>query len=164
MLADIAAAIAPVEKIDGFFVRPETIFDRDSVFDAVAVYLLTPRHLVIVMTDVTYELSSAGDFVTTTQVVELANIKDYQIVRRRVLDGPEAGAISSIQMRLRWGNGWAVDIRPSACDDPHCEADHGYVGLGQGDDGEIMLDTSLDDDVFAQGLLFVEQLAARLVR
>jgi hypothetical protein len=164
IVADVAAALRPLDPMEAFFIRPETVFDQDSVFDAVAVYVLTARHLVIVATDVTYELSPAGDFVTTTQVVPLTHIRDYQIVRRRVLDGPEKGTLAAISLRLRWGGGWNVDVRPAACDDPTCEADHGYVAMGQTDDGELLLDSSLSAEAFAEGLAFIDQLLTAVNR
>lgn len=164
VLADLAAAVKDIQPITGYFIRPETVFDRDSVFDSVSVFVLTPRFLAIIVTDVTYELSPAGDFVTTTQIVNLDRIADFQVIRRRVLEGPQAGSISTVHMRLRWGNGWGADIRPASCDDPTCEADHGYIAMGQGDDGEIVLDSTLSPEIFARGVEFIDQLSAALVQ
>lgn len=48
------------EEIWAFYVRPETIFDADSVYERIVVFLATPRRLVLMYTDTSYEMSSAG--------------------------------------------------------------------------------------------------------
>lgn len=162
ILDDIAAVLRTCGSLRSYFVRPETVFDRDSVFDSVGVFMLTDTHLIIVVSDVNHEMNPAGELVTITQVVELSHINDFQIGRRRVLEGPERGAISAVHFRFRWGGSWAADIRPAACDDPHCEADHGFLGSFTGEDGEIVLDGSISEATFIQGLEFIDELTRRL--
>ena len=162
ILEDVSAILKGYGPIRSYFIRPETVFDQDSVFDSIGVFVLTKSHLIIVISDVTYELSPTGEFVTTTQVVQLSQIRDFQVVRRRVLDGPERGALGTVQLRFRWGAGWAADIRPASCDDPTCEADHGYLAMVSGDDGEILLEPTLDPEILAQALRFIDELTACL--
>lgn len=162
MVDDVAAIVRLHGPIRTYFIRPETVFDRDSVFDATAIFLLTDSHLIVVLSDVTYEFVPVGEFVTTTQVIPLKEIHDYQVIRRRVLDGPESGAIASVQMRLRWGANRTLDIRPASCDDPTCEAEHGFIGMSAGEDGDVLLDATLDDKTFAEGLAFIDELAMML--
>ncbi|MBE6483711.1 MAG: hypothetical protein E7Z96_02865 [Actinomycetaceae bacterium] len=160
---DVLAALgdAPVQA---YFLRPETVFDQDSVFDSVSIFCVTDARLLILVSGVTYELSPAGELVTTVQSVGLGQIRDFQVTRRRVLDGPQSGALSMVSMRLRWGGGWAFDTFPASCDDPTCDADHGTVSVGGGDDAEILLDSSLADDIFARGLQFINELSGILAQ
>ncbi len=144
------------------FVRPETLFDTDSVYEATPVFLLTATHLIVVLPDVTHEFIPSGELITSTQIVPLRSITDYQVIRRRVLDGPQAGAISVVQLRMRWGASRALDMRPASCEDPTCEAEHGYVGMSINEDGDVLLDTTLDDATFARGLSFIDELLRRL--
>lgn len=162
ILGDVVAALGRREDIRSFFVRPETVFDQDSVYDSIAAFVVTGNRLLVVVSDVSYEFNPQGEFITTTQFVNLASIRDFQIVRSRVADGPEAGALASVRMRLRWGAGWQHDIRPASCDNPSCDADHGYVAVITGDDGEIVLDHTLDESTFRKGLKFIDELSAIL--
>ena len=159
ILGDVAAALGPRSNVQTFFVRPETVFDQDSVYDSIAAFAVTGNRLLVVVSDVSYEFNPQGEFITTTQFVNLDSIKDFQIVRSRVADGPEAGALASVRMRLRWGAGWQHDIRPASCDNPNCDADHGYMAVITGDDGEIVLDHTLDEATYFKGLRFIDEIS-----
>ncbi|MFT0848510.1 DUF5998 family protein [Actinomycetaceae bacterium L2_0104] len=162
ILGDVMVALGEGGSVQSFFVRPETVFDQDSVYDSIAAFAVTGNRLLVVVSDVSYEFSQAGEFITTTQFVNLDRIRDFQIIRRRVADGPEAGALASVHMRLRWGAGWQHDIRPASCDNPNCDADHGYMAVITGEDGEIVLDHTLDESTFRKGLRFIDELSAIL--
>lgn len=155
ILGDLMDSLRGVSQVEAYFIRPETVFDQDSVYNSVGVFVLTSTRLIILVSDVSYEFSPAGEFITTTQFVNLDEIKDFQVIRRRVADGQHAGALSTVHMRLRWGASWQQDIRPASCDDPNCEAEHGFMGLVTGDDAEILLDHSLEESTFRKGLQFI---------
>ena len=112
ILGDVAAALGPRSNVQTFFVRPETVFDQDSVYDSIAAFAVTGNRLLVVVSDVSYEFNPQGEFITTTQFVNLDSIKDFQIVRSRVADGPEAGALASVRMRLRWERGGSTIFAP----------------------------------------------------
>jgi hypothetical protein len=55
-----------------------------------------------------------------------------------------------------------VDLEPAGCDDPQCEADHGYTGVLASDDFSLRVSAAADgDDSVARLLSFAEQLSAR---
>lgn len=162
ILGDLMESLRGISRIGRYFIRPETVFDQDSVYNSVGVFVLTDARLIVLVSDVSYEFSTEGEFITTTQFVELDQIKDFQVIRRRVADGEAAGALSSVHMRLRWGASWQQDVRPASCDNPQCTADHGYMGLVSGDDAEILLDNTLEDATFTKGLQFIAGLQQTL--
>jgi hypothetical protein len=63
---------------------------------------------------------------------------------------------------LGWGGVSRVDLEPAACEDPQCEADHGYTGVLASDDFSLRVSAAADgQDAVARLLSFAEQLSAR---
>ena len=63
---------------------------------------------------------------------------------------------------LGWGGLSRVDLEPAACDDPQCEADHGYTGVLASDDFSLRVSAAADgQDSVGRLLSFAEQLSAR---
>jgi hypothetical protein len=55
-----------------------------------------------------------------------------------------------------------MDLEPAGCDDPSCEADHGYTGVLSADDFSLRVSAAADGADAVVGLLsFAEQLSAR---
>ena len=162
IVLDVLHALGPKAQIDAYFIRPETVMDDDSVYDSLAIYVVGEGRLTLIVSDISHDFSPQGEFITTTIYTDLAQIRDYQLVRRRVLAGDEAGAFTGVIMRLRWGGSLSIDALPASCDDPHCTADHGYVGRLFGEDAEIVLDGTLSAETFAKGLTFIEDLAGMI--
>ena len=159
---DVLHTLGPKAQVDAFFIRPETVIDDDSVYDSLSIYVIGDGRLTIIVSDISHEFAKDGEFITTTIDVDLASVRDYQIVRRRVLAGDEAGAYTGLVMRLRWGGGLSIDAIPASCDDPNCMADHGYVGRLSGEDAEIVLDGTVSSETFRKGLVFVGELVAMI--
>ena len=55
-----------ISRIGRYFIRPETVFDQDSVYNSVGVFVLTDARLIVLVSDVSYEFSTEGEFITTT--------------------------------------------------------------------------------------------------
>lgn len=161
--ADIWTAIGD-DDVRYVYVRPETVFDADSVYNRVVAFIVTDRRLLLVYSDTNYEMDPAGEYVTTSQSVRLDDIREYHVVRRRAIGDGAPRELNSILLRLRWGNSWSQDLQPGACDDPNCLNDHGYVGLMTNEDLQLFLDRTVDTEFFDQGVRFIENLAAELGR
>lgn len=163
-LVDDVAMMVTSEAIVSYFVRPETLFDDDSVFKAVMITVLTPSCLIFIGSDVSFENSPYGEEIVTSQIVRLSAISDYKVIRTRAASGPEAGSLLSYGVRVRWGGTASVDLRPGMCEDPTCEADHGLRGLFISEDAEVVVDASCDDETRARGTAFVDSLIAALAQ
>ncbi|SDU81332.1 hypothetical protein SAMN04489737_1485 [Arcanobacterium phocae] len=158
---DLTQALGDAE-IRTFYVRPETIFDADSVYERVVVFAASVRRLFLIYTDTSYEMNSSGELVTTAQAVDLQSIKEHHVVRRRQLAGNTAGQLNSVLLRLRWGAAFAADLHPGACDDPMCTNDHGYLGALTNEDFQIYLEAVHDGAYFQPGVDFINELVAML--
>ena len=145
------------------FVRPETVFDADSVYQRVITLVLTDERFFFLSVDANHEFNPEGELVTTIQSVPLGAIKEFQVIRRRELQGPNAGRINSFFLRMRWGGVFSADVVPGQCDDLNCTSDHGYMAMGQAEDFQLYVDRSGDADFIPVAEAFASALG-RLVR
>ena len=72
-----------------------------------------------------------------------------QVVLTRVVTRPESYRAGSDDVGETWLTvGWdgvrRVDLEPAGCDDPQCEADHGYTGTLAGDDLTVRMSAAAD--------------------
>ncbi|USR80121.1 DUF5998 family protein [Arcanobacterium pinnipediorum] len=146
------------EDVRTFYIRPETIFDADSVYERIVIFLVTAKRLVLLYTDTSYEMSPLGELVTTIQGIDLNSIKEYQLIKRRDLDGEHAGGLNSVVLRLRWGSSFSQDLQPAACEDPACTNDHGYVGVVSNEDFQLVVEERHDGTYFPHGVDFIMAL------
>lgn len=157
VIDDVVDAVGS-DVVQSYYVRPETIFDADSVYDRVVAFIVTNHRLILVYTDTSYEMDTRGELVTTMQSVSLDSIKEHHVIRRRQLHGDDDGALNSVLLRLRWGAAFSQDLQPGACEDPHCMNDHGYLGVITNEDFQLFLETGHDGSYFASGVEFINDI------
>jgi hypothetical protein len=69
--------------------------------------------------------------------------------------------LEEVVLTVGWGAVSRIDIEPATCDDPECEADHGYTGNLTGDDFSLRLSTAADGGAAVLRLLeFARTLSA----
>jgi hypothetical protein len=164
VVVDSVASAVAGERVVSFYVHHEPTFDRDEVRRHLSVVVLTPSRLVLVHTD-----EHAGDDLlpepytsTSTEAIRLSAVKS--VVVTRMVANPTSGPTPPAEavMTLGWGGVSRVDLEPAACDDPQCEADHGYTGVLSSDDFSLRVSAAADGDTAVAGLLsFAESLSAR---
>ncbi len=144
----IAMAVAEEELLD-FVVHHEPTFDRDEIHRHVTVLALTPTRLVVGHTDdQPADPPLTGTFAaSSTESVPLGKINT--VVLTRVVTQPEAYQSGSRDVNETWLSvGWGavrrVDLEQAACEDPQCEADHGYTGTLAGDDLSVRMSAAAD--------------------
>lgn len=163
-LVDDVARMVTGEEIVSYFIRPETLFDDDSVFKAVMITVLTPTRLLFIGTDVSFENIPYGEEIVSSQMVRLSAINDYKVMRTRAASGPDAGSLITDGVRVRWGGTATLDLRPGMCEDPTCDADHGMRGIFISEDAEVTVDPSLDEDTRKRGSAFIDTLILALAQ
>ena len=149
LVADgIAMAVAEEELLD-FVVHHEPTFDRDEIHRHVTVLALTPSRLVVGHTDdQPAEPPQTGTFAaSSTESVPLRKIN--AVVLTRVVTRPEsyrAGSedVNETWLSVGWGAVRRMDLEQAACEDPQCEADHGYTGTLAGDDLTVRMSAAAD--------------------
>ncbi|MCY7396522.1 MAG: DUF5998 family protein [Nocardioides sp.] len=158
----VAAAVAG-EQVVSFYVHHEPTFDRDEVRRHLSVVVLTPTRLVLAHTD-----EHAGDDLlpepytsTSTEAVRLSAVTS--VVVTRMIANPTKGPTPPAEavMTIGWGGVSRLDLEPAGCEDPECEADHGYTGVLASDDFTLRVSAAADGKDAVAGLLsFAESLSA----
>ena len=172
VLDGISAALAG-EPVRSFVVHHEPTFDRDEVRRHVTVVALTATRLVVGHTDE----HPAADLLpepytsTTTEAIPLTTIS--LVVVNRMVANPDrfggaalpADAASEAVVTIGWGAVGRVDLEPAACNDPACEADHGYTGSISADDFSLRVSAAADGAGAVDRLLtFARDLSAATAR
>lgn len=164
VVADAVAEAVGGEPVVSYFVHHEPTFERDEVRRHQSVIVLTPSRLVIAHTD-----EHAGDDLlpepytsTSTEAVSLSSVAS--VVVTRMTTNPTAGPRPPAEavLTIGWGGVSRVDLEPAGCDDPQCEADHGYTGMLTSDDFTLRVSAAADGPDAVPGLLsFAAALSAR---
>lgn len=163
VVADAVASAVGGEQVVSFYVHHEPTFERDEVRRHQSVVVLTPSRLVLAHTD-----EHAGDDLlpepytsTSTEAVSLSAVKSVVVTRMTAnpTKGPQPPA--EAVLTIGWGGVSRLDLEPASCNDPECEADHGYTGVLASDDFSLRVSTAADGTDAVDGLLsFAEALSA----
>ncbi len=164
VVADAVVGAVAGEQVVSFYVHHEPTFERDEVRRHQSVVVLTPTRLVLAHTD-----EHAGDDLlpepytsTSTEAVSLAAVRSVVVTRMTAnpTKGPQPPA--EAVLTIGWGGVSRLDLEPATCNDPQCEADHGYTGVLASDDFSLRVSAAADGSDAVDGLLsFAESLSAR---
>ncbi|MCL8024333.1 DUF5998 family protein [Nocardioides bruguierae] len=163
VVADGVSAALAGEQVVSFFVHHEPTFEHDEVRRHLSVLVLTPTRLVLAHTD-----EHAGDDLlpepytsTSTEAIRLTSVSS--VVVTRMVTNPSKGPSTPAEanMTIGWGGVGRLDLEPAGCNDPSCEADHGYTGVLASDDFSLRVSAAADGVEAVTGLLaFAESLSA----
>jgi len=164
VVADGVEAAVAGEQVVSYYVHHEPTFERDEVRRHLSVVVLTPTRLVLAHTD-----EHTGDDLlpepytsTSTEAVRLSAVKS--VVVTRMIANPTSGPQPAAEavMTIGWGGVSRIDLEPAACNDPECDADHGYTGVLASDDFSLRVSAAADGKDAVAGLLsFAESLSSR---
>lgn len=164
VVADAVAEAVGGEHVVSFYVHHEPTFERDEVRRHQSVIVLTPSRLILAHTD-----EHTGDDLlpepytsTSTEAVNLSAVSS--VVVTRMTANPTAGPQPPVEavLTIGWGAVHRVDLEPAGCNDPQCEADHGYTGTLSSDDFSLRVSAAADGSDAVPGLLsFAASLSAR---
>ena len=163
VVAEAVAGAVAGEQVVSFYVHHEPTFERDEVRRHLSVVVLTPTRLVLAHTD-----EHAGDDLlpepytsTSTEAVSLSAVKSVVVTRMTTnpTQGPRPPA--EAVLTIGWGGVSRLDLEPAGCNDPECDADHGYTGVLASDDFSLRVSTAADGAEAVDGLLsFAASLSA----
>ncbi|OUZ08362.1 phosphodiesterase [Aeromicrobium sp. PE09-221] len=157
--AGIRDAVAG-EQTHAFVVHHEPTFDREEIRRHMTVLVLTPSRVIVAHTD-----EHPGDDLlprpytsTTAEAVALSRVRSVLVTR---MVAAHSQQLEEAVMTISWGAISRVELEPARCDDPSCEADHGYSGSVTGDDFTLRLSSAADGGAAVEQLLeFARQLSA----
>ena len=153
------------EETKAFVLQHETTFDHDQLHRHMTVVALTAHRLIVSHTD-EHGPDAARPYagaVTSTEAVQLTSIAS--VVVQRVISAPEKygspdSVIQEVVITIGWGSVSRIDVGPASCDDPNCEAQHGFTGTSVNDDLQIRVSLAADcADRVAQAWEFAAMLS-----
>ncbi|MFC5730552.1 MULTISPECIES: DUF5998 family protein [Nocardioides] len=163
VVADAVAGALGGEPVVSFYVHHEPTFERDEVRRHQTVVVLTPTRLILAHTD-----EHAGDDLlpepytsTSTEAVSLRAVAS--VVVTRMTTNPTAGPTPPAEavLTIGWGAVSRMELEPAGCNDPQCDADHGYTGTLSSDDFSLRVSAAADGTDAVGGLLsFAASLSA----
>ena len=161
--AGVRSAVAG-ENVVSFLVHHEPTIDRDEVRRHITVVVLTDNRLILCHTDehAPDDLLPEPYTSTSTEAIALSSVKS--VVVTRMVANPTSGPRPPAEavMTIGWGGVSRLDLEPAGCNDPQCDADHGYTGVLASDDFSLRVSAAADGTDAVDGLLtFAEQLSAR---
>jgi hypothetical protein len=144
----IVQAVAEEELLD-FVVHHEPTFNHDEIHRHVTILALTPTRLIVGHTDDhPAEPPGTGTYAAAS-TESLALTKINTVVLTKVVAQPEAyragsEAVNETWLSVNWGAVRRLDLEPASCNDPECDADHGFTGALVGDDLTVRVSAAID--------------------
>ncbi len=161
----IMLAVADEELVD-FVVHHEPTFNNDEIHRHVTILALTPTRLIVGHTDDhPADPHMPGSYAaTSTESIALGKITN--VVLTRVVTQPAdyqaaSDSVYEIWLTVGWGAVRRVDLEQAACNDPQCDADHGYTGALVADDLTVRMGTGA---VGTERVARLSQFASKLQR
>lgn len=135
----VASAVGK-RAVIGHLVHHEATFAGSEAHRHLTVLVLVDDGFIICHADE----GELGRAIVTTELVKLAAI-DSVVLTQSVADpaSPQPG-LAEAWLTVIWGAARRIDLAPAACDDPTCEADHGYTGVDAADDYVVRMSRDAD--------------------
>jgi hypothetical protein len=145
----IDSAIAS-DAVRGYVMQHEATFDQESLHRHMTVVALTDHRLIICHTDENApdEMRPYSSATAATEAVKISAITSV-VVHRTYRDPANfkgSDSIEEIVITLGWGGVARHEFGSAACDDPECEAEHGYNGQTVNEDLSIRVSRAADGE------------------
>ncbi|MET1034091.1 MAG: DUF5998 family protein [Arthrobacter sp.] len=126
----------------------ETHIEHNEVHRHVTVLVLTADVMVVVHVDDQQldELGGKAMAQVSTETVAVTKIGSVVLsyVYQQPQDYRSSDRVRELTLGIAWSGGQRIDLTPAGCEDPQCEADHGYTGTMQEED--LVLRVSAEAD------------------
>ena len=149
LVEDAVTLALDEEELLDFVVHHEPTFDRDEIHRHVTVLALTPTRLLVGHTDDHHDdpPGTGPSAAASTESVPLHKIDT--VVLTRVVPNPEdfsaaAPRVDETWLTVGWGTMRRLDLEQAGCEDPDCQADHGYTGSLVGDDLTVRMSAAAE--------------------
>lgn len=151
--------------VEAYLVRPETTFDGAEVRRHLTVLVLTARHLLIAhLDDDQADELNPSQVVVTTERVRLSRIVSVGLNQVFDSEGSTVGGHEAeVTIGVTWGGSRRVELERGWCEDPDCQADHGWSGTVAPSDIALRVSALADGDVALQATLAFHGLLADAV-
>lgn len=126
--------------VQHFLVHHEATFAGPEVSRHLTVLALLDEALIICHADE----GGPGRAIVSSEVVRLSAVESVVLTQSVQDPTTSHSGLAEAWLTILWGNAKRIDVGPASCDDPNCEADHGYQGLVTGEDYVIRMSRDAD--------------------
>ncbi|QTO38911.1 phosphodiesterase [Tessaracoccus sp. MC1865] len=126
-----------------YLVQHEATFAGHELHRHMTVLVLTEQQLQICHID--EGEGGRAEALATSEVVALRAI-DSVVVTRAMANPETRSGLNEAWLTIVWGAARRLDLGPATCEDPTCEADHGYTGVLQPDDITVRMSPAADGE------------------
>lgn len=144
----LAGAVGRREVI-GYLVHHEATFAGHEVNRHMTVLTLVDRALIICHADE----GEQGRAIVTTELVKLSAINSVVLTQSVADPAARKPGLAEAWLTVIWGATRRIDLGPGACEDPNCDADHGYTGVSAADDYVLRMSRDADGQESTQKLV-----------
>lgn len=165
LVASVMDVALAGEDVQAYLVHPETTFDSREVRRHLTALALTASRLIMAHVD-DVPTDGVPSAAATTEAVPLRQISSVALTHGVADPAQHYGQVQSQELTIgvTWGAAQRVDVEPAACDDPECEADHGYTGLLVPEDVVLRVSAQAEgNDALSRAQDFARQLSAATV-
>lgn len=145
LVLDTLALSAAGEEVEISLVQAETTF-AEAVHRHLTVLVLTASRLIIVHVDDAPREDGRPGALATSEAVPISRIGSVALTRgvREPADG--GGTLTEMTIAVSWGSVRRIDLEPTSCADPECQADHGVTGVSMPDDIALRIAAGVEGD------------------
>ncbi|WP_129657699.1 DUF5998 family protein [Rothia halotolerans] len=129
-------------------VQLETHFDQTEVHRHITVLALAGEIVQITHVD-DQSLDEDGQDVVahvSTETVPVRNLSSVTLsyAYRQPQNYTSATPAAEVTLMMSWTGSQRIDVQPAGCQDPECEADHGYTGVAAREDVVLRISAEAD--------------------
>lgn len=144
--------------------RASLVQSETTVVDAVHRHLtalaLTATRLVVVHVDDVPRDDGRLGAVATSEAVPVSRIGSVSLSRGVIQPDQAGGQLAEMTIAAAWGAVRRLDLEPSGCSDPQCQADHGLSGVSVPDDIVVRVAAGVEGvEALAKAEAFARHLA-----
>ena len=121
-------------------VHNEATFAGSEAHRHLTVLVLLEGSLVICHADE----ADRGRALVTTEVIRLSSIQSVVLTRSVAEPTSPQSDLAEAWLTVIWGAARRIDLGPGMCDDPTCEADHGFQGISSAEDYVVRMSREAD--------------------
>lgn len=156
LISDAISLARGAELVEAYLVHHEATFNHEEIQRHLSLLLLTPTRLIVGHTDENEAPGEPGQALTTTESVPLGRITSValsQVVAHPESYGSRRAKVVEAWLTIGWGTMRRIDLQPARCEDPNCEADHGYTGDLAADDLTVRISAAADGEAKVRDLV-----------
>jgi hypothetical protein len=131
------------EDVLAYVLHHEPTFERDEIRRHMTVLVLTPTRVILLHTDEhpPDDLLPHPYTSTTSEAVAVSQVRSVLVTR---MVSAVTHRLEEAVLTIGWGAVSRLDLEPAHCDDPECDADHGFTGNITGDDFSLRMSATAD--------------------